>query len=61
LMIDGIVKCSTSALRCIPRSLRRTIVRLVPRNLRALNLKPFTLPSDTDFFRVRQDYILLAD
>jgi hypothetical protein len=41
-LFDGFVKSPTSALRGIPR------------NLRALNLKLFTLPSNTVYLRVHQ-------
>jgi hypothetical protein len=51
---DGFVKSPTSALRCIPRHCDVRQVRLIPRNLRALNLKLFTLPSNFDFLRVYQ-------
>jgi len=48
---DGFVKSPTSALRCIPRHCDVLYVRLIPRNLRALNLELFTLPSKYDFLR----------
>jgi len=48
--LDGFVKSPTSALRCIPRHYDVLSVRLIPRNLRALNLELFTLPSKSDFF-----------
>ena len=50
---DGYIKSPTSALRCIPRHCDVLYVRLIPRNLRALNLKLFTLPSKSDFLRDR--------
>jgi hypothetical protein len=36
--LDGFVKSPISALRFIPLALRRTAVRLTPRDSRALNL-----------------------
>ena len=49
LKIDGFVKSPTSTLRCIPCHCYVLYVRLIPRNLRALNLELFTLPSKSDF------------
>jgi len=43
--IDGFVKSPISALRCILRHCDVPYVRLIPQNLRALNLELFTLPS----------------
>jgi len=48
---DGFLKSPNSALRCIPRHGDVLYVRLIPRNLRALNLDLFTLPSKSDFLR----------
>jgi len=45
LNVDGFVKSPISALRFISCSLRRTKVRLIPRNSRRLKLELFTLPS----------------
>ena len=53
---DGFVKSSTSVLRCIPRHCGVRQVRLIPRNLRVLNLKFFPLPSNFDFLSVHQEY-----
>ena len=57
IKVDGFVKSPTSALRCIPRHCDVLYVRLIPRNLRALNLELFTLPSKSDFLRDRQGYV----
>jgi hypothetical protein len=43
---------SISALRCISKSLRRTGVRLTPRDLRALNLNFFRNRPVFDFYRI---------
>jgi hypothetical protein len=56
--IDGFVKSPTSALRCILRHCSVPYVRLIPQDLRALNLKLFTLPSNFDFLRVHQEFHL---
>ena len=50
----GFVKNPTSSLRYIPRHCGVLYVRLIPRNLRALNLKLFTLPLSFDLFRFYQ-------
>ncbi len=47
--IDGFVKSPTSALRCILRHCSVPYIRLIPQDLRALNLKLFTLPSIFDY------------
>jgi len=59
IMIDGFVKSPTSALRCIPRHYDVLYVRLIPRNLRALNLELFTLPTKSDFLRKRQSCVMV--
>jgi hypothetical protein len=51
--LDGFGKSPTSALRRISRHCDVLSVRLIPRNLRALNLELFTLPSKSDFLRHR--------
>ena len=51
---DGFVKSPTSALRCILRHCSVLKVRLIPQDLRALNLELFTLPSNFDFLRDHQ-------
>ncbi len=48
-MCDGFVKSPTSALRCILRHCSVLYVRIIPQDLRALNLDLFTLPSNFDF------------
>ena len=57
--LDGFVKSPTSALRCISRQCDVLYVRLIPRNLRALNLELFTLPSKSDFLQDCQGCISL--
>jgi len=52
-MLDGFVKSPTSVLRCIFRHCGVPYVRLIPQDLRALNLELFTLPSESDFLRDR--------
>jgi hypothetical protein len=47
--LHGNAKSSTSALRYIPCHCDVQTERLIPRDLRALNLKPFALPSDAVF------------
>jgi len=53
-IFDGFVKSPTSALHCIHRHCDVLYVRLIPQNLRALNLELFTLPSKSDFLQDRQ-------
>jgi hypothetical protein len=52
-IFDGSAKSPISALRFISKSLRRTVVRLTPRDLRALNLELFSKPSVFDFLPLR--------
>ncbi len=52
--VDGFVKSPTSVLRCILRHCSVRKVRLVPQDLRALNLELFALPSKSHFLRDHQ-------
>jgi hypothetical protein len=49
---DGSAKRPISALRCISKSLRRTAVRLAPRDLRAVTWRFFRNRLDFDFLLV---------
>ena len=54
--IDGFVKSPASVLHCILRHCGVALVRLIPQDLRALNLELFTLPSNLDFLQNHQIY-----
>ena len=56
IMLDDYVKSPTSVLRCILRHYDVLSVRLIPQDLRALNLELFTLPSSLDFLRDHQSW-----
>jgi hypothetical protein len=56
IMLDDFVKSPTSVLRCILRHYDVLSVRLIPQDLRALNLELFTLPSSLDFLRGHHIY-----
>jgi hypothetical protein len=53
---DDFVKSPTSVLRCLLRHCDVLSVRLIPRDLRALNLELFTVPSSLDFLRDHQTW-----
>ena len=50
-MNDDFVKSPNSALLCTLRHFSVLSVRLIPQDLRALNLELFALPSNFDFLR----------
>jgi hypothetical protein len=57
--IDDFAKSPTSALHCILRQFNVRKVRLIPQDLRALNLELFSLPSRGNEITIQKIFFLV--